>query len=131
MPRATASCPAQRSTTSGLAALVRLINDELLARGTRLAGLSPALAGPAWPAGWGRGPLAVHSAIETPSPTPGRTSRLPGRAGRVLHAAPKSSGSTLPDGGNGPDSDVAGHIVGDIDSEHVEIWQLVARRTGR
>ena len=120
MPRATASCPAQRSTTSGLAALVRLLNDELLARGTRFAGLSPALAGPAWPAGWGRGPLVVHSAIETPSSTPGRATRLPGRAARVLHAAPSTPGSadpTLHDDG--------------IDDEHVEIWHLVAPGPGR
>jgi RNA polymerase sigma-70 factor (ECF subfamily) len=118
MLRAASSCPAQSSTTSGLAALVRLINDELLARGTRLAGLFPALAGPASSSAWG-GPLVAHTAVETPSPTPGRTTRLPGRAGRVLHSAPSASGSagsTLPDGG--------------IDDEHVEIWQLVARAQG-
>ena len=111
MPRATPARRAQRSRTSGLAALVDLLNDALAARGTHLLRMQPAFA-----AG---GPLVAHTAIETSTPRPRPSPRSPAAAGRTLHAAPEPPAAAPEPASSEP-----------IDEEHVEIWQLVARAQG-
>lgn len=123
MPRATPPPRVQQRGTSGLVALVDLLNEALATRGTRL------LRVPAFATG---GPLIAHTAVETSSPRPRPSPRSQGFTGRALHAAPDlaAAPNLTPDATPDLTPSPEPAAPAPIDDEHVEIWQLVARAQG-
>jgi RNA polymerase sigma-70 factor, ECF subfamily len=103
MPGAARPVPGHGSPVAGLRALADLVNEALVAMGTR-----PAFAGPI---------IAAQSAIETTA-VPHKASRLRGRTSRNLQPA-ETPDDTPPEG---PPAD---GLDDGVEEGHVEIWRLV------